>query len=61
MKKNKDKQVIKCSVESCEYQDCKDNCCTLNEIEVGCSCCEPSEKDETACKSFKCCENKEEE
>lgn len=57
MKKDKDKQKIKYDVKSCDYQDTKDCCCTLDEIQVGCCCHEPSDKDETACKSFKCNKN----
>ncbi len=49
-------QNIKCNVESCEYQDCGSHCCTLNEIEVGCTCgCDEAvDKKETICKNFKC-------
>lgn len=49
----KEGQTIKCSVESCDYQE--SNYCTLNEIEVGYSNCdEATENEETLCKSFRC-------
>lgn len=52
MKSNE--QKIKCNVESCKFQDC--HCCTLDEIEVGCSCNseKATQKKETLCKSFEC-------
>ncbi len=45
---------IKCDVESCEYNDSNENCCTLKEIKVSCNC-EPdcARKKETICDSFK--------
>lgn len=54
-------QKIKCNVESCKFQDC--NCCTLNEIEVGCSCSndKATKNKETLCKSFECSKRKTEE
>lgn len=54
----KNDQKIKCHVESCKYQDCCDHCCTLKEIEVSCTCGanDATDKKETICKSFKCCE-----
>lgn len=55
MKKNKeDNKCIKCDVESCEYNDCDNCCCTLKEIKVSCNC-EPcdADKKETICDSFK--------
>lgn len=47
-------QKIKCNVESCKFQN--DACCTLKEIQVGCSCgcTEATNDQETLCKSFKC-------
>lgn len=51
---NEDNKSIKCDVKSCEYNDC-DNCyCTLNEIKVSCNC-KPNDacKKETICDSFK--------
>lgn len=47
-------QKIKCNVESCDFQNY--DCCTLKEIQVGCSCgCNDATHDkETLCKSFKC-------
>lgn len=55
MKKSK---KIKCSVQSCDFQNCNE--CTLDEIQVDCSCgCNEATKEkETLCKSFRCC-NKE--
>ena len=42
---------IKCSVSSCAHH-CEQNCCTLNEIKVG--CCDPKVTDctSTECASF---------
>jgi len=53
-------QKIKCGVESCQFQDEKKSCCTLDEIKVGCDCgCKEAENsDSTVCKSFKCDCNK---
>ena len=50
----KKSQKIKCSVESCKFQDC--DYCTLNEIQVGCNCgkCDAVTDKETLCRSFKC-------
>jgi len=45
-------QNIKCNVESCQYNDCKNNC-VLNTIQVGCTCDnKDAEKIETICESF---------
>ena len=56
----KEGQTIKCSVESCNYQE--NARCTLNEIEVGYSDCDnATENQETLCKSFRCDENKDTE
>lgn len=49
-------QSIKCSVKTCKFQEGQK--CTLDEIKVGNSNEEASKKDETACKSFECCESK---
>lgn len=62
MKKENSKKnnyKIKCDVESCVHNNCKDNCCKLEEIKVSCSCCgdEVSSRDETICSSFKNIEN----
>lgn len=59
MKKNKDSEVnssIKCNVESCKHNDSEKGSCTLNEIEVDCTCdsCDCTETGETICKSFDC-------
>ena len=57
MEKN---QKIKCNVESCKFQDC--DCCTLDEIQVGCNCgCKEAIKNkETLCRSFECSKEKTE-
>lgn len=56
-------QKIKCNVESCDFNDCKCNECTLKEIEVSCDCdChnnDVKEKSETICQSFKNTKEKE--
>ena len=50
----KESQKINCDVVSCEYQNADNNRCMLDEIKVSsCSDDEASNKDETACKSFK--------
>ena len=54
---NNEDQKIKFNVESCDYQNIEENCCTLKEIQVGCCCDKPKNEDETACKSFKCSKN----
>ena len=58
----KNNQTIKCKVESCKFQDNSCDCCTLDEIHVGCSCgCDEATKDkETFCKSFECDKEKTE-
>lgn len=52
MKKSNSK--IKCDVTTCLHNDCKANCCKLEEIKVSCCCCgdEVSDKDETVCNSY---------
>ncbi|MBE6146977.1 MAG: DUF1540 domain-containing protein [Firmicutes bacterium] len=52
---NKNKQKIKCNVESCTFQNNSINCCTLPEIEIDCTCDNDKAKTEkeTICKSFK--------
>ncbi len=59
MKKDKNKEInnsIKCNVESCKYNDCEEGNCTLEEIEVDCTCNNEDCKEtkETICKSFDC-------
>lgn len=45
-------QTIKCNIESCQYNDCKNNC-LLNDIQVSCTCNrKDAEKIETICDSF---------
>lgn len=48
-------QKIKCNVESCDFNDCKQKECILDEILVSCDCNKDKvkEKSETICKSFK--------
>lgn len=55
-RKNDTNPSIKCNVESCKHQDCSNHCCTLEAIEVDCTCgCDEAvDKKETICKSFKC-------
>lgn len=47
---------IKCNVASCKYNDCDNDCCSLDEIQVSCNCRHDavSEKDSTICASFVC-------
>lgn len=56
----KSNQKINCNVESCKYQNEKDACCNLDEIEVGCDCgCKDVKKEtSTICRSFECDSNK---
>lgn len=54
MSKNKDKKCnssIKCDVESCKYQDKDKECCTLDEIQVACTC----DNDECDCSNDTVC------
>lgn len=52
-------QKIKCDVENCKYNNCDACECTLDEIEVSCSCngCDCHKVKETICSSFKEKEN----
>ena len=50
MKKND--QKIKCSVDTCKFNDCDNKICQLQEIKVGCGCENPNCKDDTVCNSF---------
>lgn len=52
MKKN---QSIKCNVQTCQYNDCNWQECTLAQIKVSCTCNENkcSKKIETICDNFK--------
>ena len=49
-------QKIRCTVETCQYNNCDDRMCELNQIEVqacpGCS--NGSAADESMCGSYKC-------
>ena len=48
-------QKIRCTVKSCEYNNCKDRMCELNQIEVqACPGCNSGNaKDESMCGSYK--------
>ena len=52
-------QFIKCSVKSCKYNDCSENCCELDQIKV-----EPVQgkntamPDESMCSSYECQDQK---
>ncbi len=52
--KTKANQKIKCDVESCKFNNCDCQECTLKEIKVSCDCAndEVSSKSETICGSF---------
>lgn len=52
MKSNKN---IKCDVETCKFNNCNDNYCTLKQIEVSCNASKDkiNNKDETICNSYK--------
>lgn len=50
----KNNQKIKCSVDSCKYNDCNCNMCTLKEIKIACDCKFAEEKDDTICDSYLC-------
>ncbi len=49
-------QKIKCTVESCEYNNCDHSVCELKQIEVqACpGCCNGTAKDESMCGNYKC-------
>lgn len=53
MSKNK-KQTIKCDVDSCKFNNSKENSCELEEIQISCSCDKDDCRcnDETICDSF---------
>ena len=52
-------QKIKCTVQSCSFNNCDNNLCKLNQIEVkacpGCS--SGTSADESMCGSYKCKNN----
>lgn len=52
---NKINQTIKCDVQNCKYNDDVDCLCTLNKIDVSCTCNKNAcnDKKETICNSFK--------
>lgn len=53
--KNKYNQFIKCTVESCKFNECNSSCCSLSQIQV-----EPvlgqdtKTADESMCSSYEC-------
>lgn len=51
-------QKIKCSVESCKYNDCDCKECTLKEIKIACDCKKAEAKDDTICDSY-CCKDED--
>lgn len=55
MKKEKNNnQSINCNVENCKYNDCDNEKCNLDEINVSCDCDDnEATKKETICDSFK--------
>lgn len=62
MKKKKDNKSIKCNVESCIHNDCDNEYCKLEEIQVTCSCDNnKADKQETICDSFEKCDTCDEE
>lgn len=48
-------QIIKCDVKNCKYNDDADCLCTLDIIDVSCTCNKNkcNDKKETICNSFK--------
>ena len=47
------KQKIGCTVETCKYNDCEGNCCTLHEIMVSpMNNCHTKKPDESMCSSY---------
>lgn len=50
----KSNQTIKCNVKNCKYNNDSDFLCTLQEIDVSCTCNEEkcTNKKETICNSF---------
>lgn len=48
-------QKIKCTVESCKFNNCHNNLCELNQIEVqACPGCSTGSADESKCGSYRC-------
>ncbi len=49
-------QKINCTVESCEFHNCKQNVCELNQIEVqACqNCSNGTPEDESMCGNYQC-------
>lgn len=54
MKTKKSNFNIKCDVESCDYNNCEEGTCQLEEIHISCSCDNDKchNTDETICQSF---------
>lgn len=48
-------QTIKCDGKSCKYNDDQDYLCTLDSVDITCTCnkCDCKQKVETICNSFK--------
>ncbi len=63
MEKDNNKQVIKCDVHTCKYNNVDDDVCELDEIKVSCTCdnddCDNT--NDTICYSFENQDEKEEE
>lgn len=49
----KNNNCIRCTVENCAYHSKTRDCCSLPEIEVGCSCAQPTDCQGTECASFR--------
>ena len=49
-------QKIKCSVESCSFNNCEEKLCSLEQIEVAAcyGCSNGTAQDESMCGSYKC-------
>lgn len=49
----KNNNCIRCTVENCAYHSKTRDYCSLAEIEVGCSCAQPTDCQGTECASFR--------
>lgn len=49
------KQTIKCDVSNCKFNDDTECLCTLDSVDISCTCnkCNCKNKTETICNSFK--------
>ncbi|MGI6744776.1 MAG: DUF1540 domain-containing protein [Acutalibacteraceae bacterium] len=52
MKKESENRTIGCLVDSCRFHSKTNNCCSLNNIEVGCCANQPKNIESTCCNSF---------